>query len=239
MFQLAPPVALPLWLILVHIFAGSTAILAGFAAALSKKGDPFHRLSGKVFVAAMFVMATAAIILSTMLTKQGMGNLSAGAFVLALIGSAWLTARRGDNPVGWPEYALLLFSIACFAVELVFTALAVRGGRHGFDGYLWEMYAAFATLIGLAIAMDIKVIRRGAITGAARIRRHIWRMCTAFFIASGSFFLGQQKVMPVWMKGSPLLFVFALAPLAILLVYMLITREKRARRAPAAPLAAE
>lgn len=32
---------------------------------------------------------------------------------------------------------------------------------------------------------------------------HFWRMCAALFIAAGSFFLGQQKVILVWMRGSP------------------------------------
>ncbi|MBV9044783.1 MAG: hypothetical protein JO294_06640 [Alphaproteobacteria bacterium] len=229
MFQLAPPVALPLWLILVHIAAGSTAILAGFTAAFSRKGEHLHRVAGKAFVAAMTVMAGAAIVLCTMLTKQGMANLVAASFVLYLIATAWLTARRGDGRVGWQETALMLFAVGCVAVETVFTVLAIRGGKHGFDGYLWQMYAVFGVIIALAVVLDLGVIRRGTIAGGARIRRHLWRMCTAFFVANGSFFLGQQKVMPAYMKGSPWLFVFGFAPLAILLVYMLITREKRVR----------
>ena len=37
-------------------------------------------------------------------------------------------------------------------------------------------------------------------------------MCFAFFIATGSFFLGQQDVLPAAVRGSPILFVLAFAP---------------------------
>ncbi len=68
------------------------------------------------------------------------------------------------------------------------------------------------------------MIRRGGISGNPRIARHLWRMCAALFIATGSFFLGQQKVMPEWMQGSPLLFVPALAPLVLMIFWLIRIR---------------
>lgn len=46
-------------------------------------------------------------------------------------------------------------------------------------------------------------------------------MSAALTIASGSFFLGQQRVMPAFMQGSPWLFVPVIAPL-LLMVFWLI-----------------
>ena len=37
---------------------------------------------------------------------------------------------------------------------------------------------------------------RRSCPAAQRIARHLWRMCFAFFIATGSFFLGQQDILP-------------------------------------------
>ncbi len=62
-------------------------------------------------------------------------------------------------------------------------------------------YYVFCALALFFAALDFKVILQGGISGAARIARHLWRMCFALFFAAGSFFLGQQKVMPVWMRG--------------------------------------
>ena len=40
------------------------------------------------------------------------------------------------------------------------------------------------------------MIRAGGLKGAPRLRRHLWRMCTALFIASASFFLGPVRRIP-------------------------------------------
>jgi hypothetical protein len=49
----------------------------------------------------------------------------------------------------------------------------------------------------LAAVGDVRMLARGGITGARRIGRHAWRMSFGLFIATGSFFLGQQQVFPV------------------------------------------
>jgi hypothetical protein len=78
------------------------------------------------------------------------------------------------------------------------------------------------------------MIRRGGITGRARTARHVWRMSLACFVATGSFFLGQQKVMPAEMRGNPLLFIPALAPLVGLAFFMIRVRLPRLSLRPAA-----
>jgi hypothetical protein len=71
----------------------------------------------------------------------------------------------------------------------------------------------FAALAALAAALDLNFILRGEISGVQRIGRHLWRMSAAFLIAAFSFFLGQQRSMPLFIQGSPLLY---LPPLAVL-----------------------
>ena len=45
-------------------------------------------------------------------------------------------------------------------------------------------------------------------------------MCVAFFIATGSFFLGQQDALPAAVRGSPWMFVPAFAPILIMLFWL-------------------
>ena len=71
------------------------------------------------------------------------------------------------------------------------------------------------------------MIRRGGIAGVARVARHLWRMCFAFFVASGSLFLGQPQVFPKVLRSSPLLIGLALAPLAFLIFWMIRVRLPR------------
>jgi hypothetical protein len=67
-------------------------------------------------------------------------------------------------------------------------------------------------------------------------------MCCAFFIATGSFFLGQQDVLPSAVRGSPILFVLAFAPFVLMLFWLVRLRFARkvgrlALRPPARPVA--
>ena len=106
-------------------------------------------------------------------------------------------------------------------------ALHIGGGTVGLlSGVVAASVAVFVftAITAIAAISDIRVVARGGIDGAPRIARHLWRMCTAWFVASGSFFLGQQKVMPAYMHGSPLLFIPALAPLVFLMVWMVKVR---------------
>jgi hypothetical protein len=70
------------------------------------------------------------------------------------------------------------------------------------------------------IDSDLKYIFRGKLSATQRISRHLWRMCFALFIATGSFFLGQQDVMPQAVRGSPILFVLAFTPFALMLFWL-------------------
>jgi uncharacterized membrane protein len=64
---------------------------------------------------------------------------------------------------------------------------------------------------------------------AAMIRSHLWRMCAALFVATGSFFLGPVRRIPVPLRQP----VFRLIPFVVLatMVYWLWRyRSKRAAR---------
>jgi hypothetical protein len=75
-----------------------------------------------------------------------------------------------------------------------------------------------------AIAEGARMLESRQPWAVARISRHLWRMCFAFFIATGSFFLGQQDVLPEAVRGSPILFVLAFAPIALMLFWFVRVR---------------
>ena len=66
----------------------------------------------------------------------------------------------------------------------------------------------------------VSMLVLGRLSARQRIARHLWRMCFAFFIATGSFFLGQQDVLPQAVRGSPILFVLAFVPFALMLFWL-------------------
>jgi hypothetical protein len=89
------------------------------------------------------------------------------------------------------------------------------------------MIFLFATVALLGALGDMRVMLRGQLQGAQRIARHLWRMCFALFVASGSFFLGQAKVFPKPMRIYPLLAIPALLPLVLLLYWLVRVRFTR------------
>ena len=86
----------------------------------------------------------------------------------------------------------------------------------------------FGAILLLATAGDIRMLARGGISGRQRITRHLWRMCYGLFIATGSFFLGQQQVFPAFLRGSIYLTLPALLPLPLLIYWFLRVRFSKA-----------
>jgi|SRR5665213_900701 len=223
-----PPVVTPyLPLIYVHITAGIIAIIAGYVAVTVKKGERVHRAFGAAFVIAMVVLAVMATYLAISLLGRlpgQAGNIAAGALVPYLVGTAWVTVRRKEGTIGVFEKVAPVFALGVAAVFLYWAVQARMSPTGRFDGYSDTMYFVIGGLAVFFAALDLKVILKGGISGAPRIARHLWRMCTAFFIATGSFFIGQQKVMPHWMHGAWYLYALALAPLAFMIFWLIRVR---------------
>lgn len=214
--------------LMLHIGGGAAALVTGFAALAAPKGRPIHRAAGTLFVLAMLVMAFFAVVVA-LLRNQPL-NVVAGAFTLYLVGTAWLTVRRPDGVAGRAGTAGFVFVSAVAVAGFVIAWLGWAGDRAPVSA----LYV-LAAVAALAAAADLNVLLRRGVSGPARIARHLWRMCTALFIASGSFFLGQMDEIPQALRG-PHLFVLALAPLAALLFWMIRVRFTRAfKSVPATP----
>ncbi len=226
-------------LLIVHIGAGSLGILSGYAAVSVRKGKPAHRALGTVFFLAMLTVSALAAYLALFVPPTHAGgappnaSVSVGILTFYLAATAWMTVRRKQGDVGWFERGAL---IAVVGVALALLIFGVRAaGIPGAAPGAYVPYFVFASFAAFAAAADLKVIRRGGVSGPPRIARHLWRMCFALFFAAAFFFLGQQQVMPAFMRGSPILLVPALAPLALMIFWLLRVRFTNAFKAPSLP----
>ena len=211
---LAAPPGNHLWLqlgatllLLLHISGGTLGLVSGAGALMLKKGSRQHAAAGRVFFLSMLVMASIGAGVSPFLFSPG-GDRNwfdalAGAFTCYLVATGWVTVRRRPQTTGAFEVAALGF--ACLGVigSLTLAWSAVRSPTGMIGEYGPEGFGAFAGMFGLSAALDLRFLLRGGLTGSPRIARHLWRMCTALFIAAGSFFFGQQQVMPEAVRGSP------------------------------------
>jgi hypothetical protein len=149
-------------------------------------------------------------------------SVSVAILTIYLATTAWMTVRRKDGSVGLFEKGAFLVAFGVAAALLIFGVHAASIPTAKAGEYV--PYFVFASFAGFAAALDLKVILRGGISGAQRIGRHLWRMCFALFFAAAFFFLGQQQVFPKLMRGSPILVVLALAPLALMIFWLLRVR---------------
>jgi len=202
----------------VHISAGVVGILSGSAAMSFRKGSPRHALAGKVFVIAMMTMSSSAVYLA--LTKHQMGNVLGGTFAFYLVTTAWLTARRGDGETSLFDWGALLIPLLVGIGLWISGLQVVYGHARSTDGIPVGMHFFMGSVRLLAAAGDIRMLVRGGVFRAKRIVRHLWRMCFGLFVATGSFFLGQQQVFPAWLRKTNVLFVPALLPLVLLIFWL-------------------
>ena len=208
----------------LHIGGASVGLVSGAAALAFRKGGRAHRRAGNVFFVSMLTMSAIGASAAPFLPVPQWSSTPAGIFAFYLVATGWVTVRRPAGGVG-------VFEVGAFLVALVAAAamgsLAWVGG-HSPDGLVgglpWQPALVFGAVAALAAACDLKMILRGGISGAPRIARHLWRMGVGLFIASASFFLGQPKVFPVPLRGSPILMVLALAPLVLTIFWLLRVR---------------
>jgi uncharacterized membrane protein len=177
----------------IHIVAGGLAMILGAVALMASKGATLHRQSGLLFVYAMLTMGIigSALALRHSLTDSNvLGGFTAAYFVIT-----GLTAVR---PVSaWTRRLDAGALVVALGLALILTGLgfkALASPRRALNGAPFFMLFFFATIMTMAAAGDVRVMRSGALRGGPRLARHLWRMCYALFGAAGSFFAIRARV---------------------------------------------
>jgi hypothetical protein len=211
----------------IHAAAGCLAIASGTVAASTRKGGQPHRMAGQVFVVSMFVMAGLGSMIAV--TEPKASPTAVGVLTLYLVLTGWRAGRRHAlDPSGWDRVAAGLGGpLAASLATLGVRAFSDPDGT--LDKAPFLAFFVFASIAAFTALLDLKVAVQGLRSAKHRLRRHLWRMSVAFFFSSAFFFLGQQQVMPKWLRGSPALYIPALAPL-VLLAYWLVAWRSRERR---------
>ena len=218
----------PIWLsLLVHVLGGAIALVSGFVAIAVTKGGRWHRRAGVVFVVSMIVMA----VFATVVGAYEMKTTGVGGVLAAYLVFTGFTTVRPLASVGRAQHIALMIVallVALFELTVGFIALGrPRGMINGVPGGMMLFMGTIALLAGIG---DGRVLRAGGIQGTRRLARHLWRMCFALFIASGSFFLGQMKFVPEPFRILPLMAALGVGPLFVLLYWMWRVRLRHSLR---------
>lgn len=228
-------------MLLVHICGGTVGLLSGTAAMSFRKGSARHVLAGKIFVASMLTMAAGAVYLA--IVRHQPNNIGGGIFTFYLIGTAWLTARHKEGETSRLDWVALLIPVLLGTLTWANGIKVVRSGASSQNGVPVGMIFFMGTVMLLAAAGDVRMLRGGGVLGAKRLARHLWRMCFGLFIAAGSFFLGPSNrplrllsSVGIGQHLSPALFsttlylVLTVLPLMLLVFWLIRVRLTNASR---------
>jgi uncharacterized membrane protein len=212
-------------LLFVHIFAGGTALAAGFLALYSEKGRWVHRKFGRVFAFAMLAMTTTGAVMA-LTYRPNRGNVIAAAITFYLVATGLVTVIRKVQDA--PRLYDTLFGLGFFATVAAwgFGLYAMGLPGRSLDHIPAPALFMFAAVGTLGIFGDARLLRAGAIEGVARLRRHLWRMNYAMWVATTSFFYGQARHLPQWFRDANLNDYLVLLVFGTLVYWLIRLRAK-------------
>ena len=204
----------------IHILAGMLALLFGYVALFAKKGATAHRKAGMGFVAAMIVMSLSGALVA--MVKPDRGSIIAGLLTFYFVVTGLMTVRPVPNhkrvQVGMTVAGLAFALFAIWAGSW----LAQRGRPEAAPMFL------FSAMAIVGVIGDVKLLRAGGIEGKARIKRHLWRLCFAMWVAAASFFWGPPNRVPDIIRIPALLPIPVLTPIAVMFYWLWRMRGKKA-----------
>lgn len=206
----------------VHVLGGIFALLFGYVALSVAKGGAIHKKSGLGFVIAMIVMALTGALIATIDLDRG--SIVAGTLTFYFVVTGFLTVKRirGARAIE----TVMMFAAVLFAGFAIWAGLWLieRGRPEAAPMFI------FATLTIVAAIGDWKMLRAGGITGKPRIKRHLWRLCFAMWVAAASFFWGPPNRVPELIRIPALLPIPVLVPIVVMLYWLWRMRGTRRPR---------
>ena len=203
----------------IHIAAGGLAIVLGAVALLARKGGTVHRRAGLLFVYAMLVMGATASIIGFRISLTD-SNIGTGFLTAYFVVTALMTVRPASSWTRRINVAALTVVVGLALATIVGGVKNVNDPGLSTGGVPFRtigvMSFFLATVMILAAAGDVRILRFGLPRGAPRLARHLWRMCFALFIAAGSFFSIRERVARILpepfttgpMRALPILLLF-------------------------------
>jgi uncharacterized membrane protein len=200
-----------------HVVAGILALLFGYTALFAAKGGATHRRAGKYFVYAMVVMSLTGAVMG--MFSGVLPNVVAGLLTFYFVATGLLAVRRTSNRALDLGGLLIVIAVGLFAF---------KSGRDAAGSMVAPPLFLFGSVAMLAAVGDAKLLSAGRLTGSSRLKRHLWRLCFAMWIAAASFFWGPKGRVPEIINIPALLPIPVLTPIGVMLYWLWRLRRKRA-----------
>ncbi|PSL03518.1 hypothetical protein [Cecembia rubra] len=183
-------------LLVIHIAAGSAALLSGIAAIIFKKGKKGHNLSGKMYYWSMLIIGITAFGIA--IPKGNMFLLMIGGFstYMTLTGYRFLQFRRNQGlKFGFWDY---VFIVTGFVTLIIPTLYFTQVGWHKIGGF-GVVFVVFGLMLAGMLLGDLRIGRK--LTTYPRawfLNMHISRMMGAFIATCTAFLVQNWHTDPVF-----------------------------------------
>ena len=195
----------------LHLIGGTLAMASGLVALYAVKGATVHRRAGTFFVYAMLSMSLSGVLMVAGGRTVSSANLAAGLLITYLVITAVTTVSARSARARWLDRSAMLAVLVLGLISVVSAIGIFAAGDRSHRGLAFVL-AIFGVIALPSGAGDLRMIRAGGLRGAPRLKRHLWRMCLALFIATASFFLGTGRRIPESLH----IRAFRLIPLVVL-----------------------
>ena len=221
-------------LLYLHILMGVLALISGTIAFSVRKGAYLHKKSGLVFFITMLIMSSTGAFLATLNGERL--NIVAGCLTFYLVATAYLVVHPLKKYDRFYNILLMVFGFIVGVSGIILGISTLSGGYTKIDGQPTQVLIVFSAIALFASVSDFRIIYSGRLKGKKILIRHIWRMGTAMFMATASFFLGQSQVIPevirtVFVLVSPVLLVLLLTIFWLVRVQFWGLKRKKITRA--------
>ena len=227
-------------MLLLHISGAVVGLLSGFFSMVMRKGSGLHRAAGQIFFGSMVLMSTTAAYVA-LFERPNKLNMVVGLLTCYLVVTAWRAGRRREGATGRADVVALLYIGMVTTTAYTYGFVAASSPTGTKDQMPAGIYFVFGTVSLLCTVTDIRMLRRGTLAGAHRLVRHLWRMCLALLIATVSFYPGQAKLFPAWLRETNLLMVPHVLLIGTMIFYAIRVRRtrKRAQKNAVIPVSTE
>jgi len=217
-------------LLLLHISAATVGLLSGYLSMGLRKGSGLHRASGSVFFVSMLIMSSTAAVIASVF-KPIMLNVIVSLLTFYLVSTAWWASRRKEGGTNAFDLGALVFILAVGVSGIAFGFEAANSPTGRKDQMPAALYFFFGTVALLCAVTDVRMLVRKGLFGTQRIVRHLWRMSLALLIATLSFYPGQAKLFPKWLRETNLLMTPHVLLIGAMIFWMVrMSARKRAQR---------
>jgi hypothetical protein len=218
-------------LVILHVCSAAIGLLSGYSAMLFRKGSGLHGAAGAVFSVSMLSASGAGAYLAAFVHPSS-GNVIGSTLTFYLVATGWVAAKRREGKPGLFDLVALLFGLGIATIAATWGLEAAKSGPK--DGYPAPFYFVFGSIALLFALSDVRMMVRGGLFGAKRIARHLLRNCFALFFATMSFYPGQAKFFPKWLRATNVLYVPAVLLVGAMLLWLYrVSVRKRVPRVEA------